>query len=53
MGVGGTKYMTFKLSESTQGTGECTIPFIYARPWEEQPPGWQESPESMVKLKIE
>ena len=53
MGVGGTRYVTFELDEKTDKKGECTIPFIYARPWEQGPPGWQSNPEAKIRLLVE
>ena len=41
MGVGGTKYQTYQLDEKAEHSKECTLPFIYARPWEDKLPGWQ------------
>merc|ERR1711935_1258037 len=46
MGVGGTRYVTFELDTETDMKGECTIPFVYTRPWEQGPAGWQSNPEA-------
>lgn len=53
MGVGGTAYKTYELSKDIKEKGECVIPFILNQPWNMAPPGWQQQPDTMIRLKID
>ena len=51
VGVGGTKYFTFKVTDKAIAGSQCQIGFEEARPWELRS-NWHENPEKKVLIKI-